>query len=779
MRRAVLAAATLLASVTARADDPPGGWEAFLAARDLRWEALPSDWWSGAFTGNGGLGAMIWRDGDGLRVDLGHTEVWDHQADGGLGSGRAGRTRLIPSRLTLRTACAVRGGAMRMDLWNAEVTARVETACGALTLRTFTHATRDVMVFSLRAEGGETAARWEPTARPAMAFWGQEPRANPPPVLRRDDDLAVIDQDLVAGGGYRTAWREVTDGDGARALYLSMAYGTDGAAHRGAAAARVREAAAMGVEALTATHRGWWHGYWPRSWISLPDRGLERFYAVQMYKLASATRADRPVYDLLGPWPREARWAGLWWNLNVQMTYWPVYTSGRLELGASLLRALHRADIDGTLGANEPVPALRGTSGALAPTSDPTLRSASQHVEHCDLPWAVHNAWLQYRYTMDDAALRAQVVPLLRRAANYYLARRADAPVPGRFNIPAARSPEYDREGPNPSVDVALLAWLLDALREADDRFGLRDADRPRWDEARRALVDLPSDETGVLIATGVRQEHSHREPAHLLAIAPLHTLAWDDPSQRERIRASVLRWTRDPRVGLLAPGADRSGYSFTWASQLYAAMGDGDGALDMLQRTFTDLDVTMGIEVTPNTFYRDQGWPTGETPMGVAAALHDMLLQSHGGVVRVLPAVPSSWRDVSFDGLRAEGAFAVGATRRGGVTEEVVVESLAGEPLTLRTDLPRPWRVEGARAYDLRAVGATDVRIDLRRGERVRLRAATEPVDATPIAPAAEAPGGCNARPYGTPRWPLALLAACCALRPRRRSRGRVKTST
>ena len=91
------------------------------------------------------------------------------------------------------------------------------------------------------------------------------------------------------------------------------------------------------------------------------------------------------------------------------------------------------------------MPALRTTSGALAPTSDPRLRSASVHVEHCDLPWAVHNAWLQYRYSMNDAMLRDELVPLLRRVANYYLARAADGPVRGRLNIPAAL--EISRSG--------------------------------------------------------------------------------------------------------------------------------------------------------------------------------------------------------------------------------------------------------------------------------------------------------------------------------------------
>ena len=69
----------------------------------------------------------------------------------------------------------------------------------------------------------------------------------------------------------------------------------------------------------------------------MPDTQLESFYWIQMYKLASATRADRPAIDTLGPWYRSTPWPGIWWNLNIQLSYWPVYTANRLALGESLL----------------------------------------------------------------------------------------------------------------------------------------------------------------------------------------------------------------------------------------------------------------------------------------------------------------------------------------------------------------------------------------------------------------------------------------------------------
>lgn len=780
-RPAAVALALVLCASPLGAQDAPAtrvDWPAFLSQQDLTWNGWPDSWWSGAFTGNGGLGAMVWYD-RALRFDLGHTELWDHQPDGGLGEGRAGRTRLNPGSLSLHLVGTPLRSTLRLDLWNAEVTGEITTTAGVVRVRSFTHAERDVMVVELTPSGAEVGASWRFTPFPARAHWGRAPRDNPPPEPTQRGGGFACDQSLVAGGGYTTAWRETTLGDGRRVLVLSIAYDPGGGAHRSRATGLVDAAHAEGVEALERTHRAWWHDYWPRSWVHVPDAALERFYWVQMYKLASATRADRPVYDLLGPWGRDTRWAGLWWNLNVQMAYWPVYTSGRLELGLSLVRALARAERDGVLAANEPVEAFHGRSGALATSTDRSLRATVPLREHCDLTWALHNVWLQYRHSMDESLLRETLVPMLRRAANYYLLRLTRSPVADRWNIPPSRSPEYDVEGPNPSVDVALLRWALDTLIDADERLALRDPDRQRWESVRRELVDLPADDTGILIATGVAQDHPHREPAHLMAIHPLHQLRREVPSELALMERSVHRWTRDPRVGLAAMHEDRSGYSYTWGSQLAAAMGRGDDALALLRGTFEFVDDRAGTGITPNTFYRDGGWPTSETPMGAASALQDLLLQSHGGTVAVFPATPSQWGEVEFQGLRAEGAFVVSAVRRGGVTRAVVIESLAGEACRVRCDLPRPWRLEAGRALTATASPDGTVTLDLRRGERVRITSDVPvAVDAGVVDGGVVAAGGCRAGPTAGrgAGWGALLLLLGLARRGRRSVQRRVE---
>lgn len=67
------------------------------------------------------------------------------------------------------------------------------------------------------------------------------------------------------------------------------------------------------------------------------------------------------------------------------------------------------------------------------------------------------------------------------------------------------------------------------------------------------------------------------------------------------------------------------------------------------------------------------------------------MLLQSYGGLIKVFPAVPPAWKDVSFRTLRAEGAFLVSARREGGTVREVRIDSEKGGAAVLRNPFG-PW---------------------------------------------------------------------------------------
>jgi hypothetical protein len=77
------------------------------------------------------------------------------------------------------------------------------------------------------------------------------------------------------------------------------------------------------------------------------------------------------------------------------------------------------------------------------------------------------------------------------------------------------------------------------------------------------------------------------------------------------------------------------------------------------------------------------------------------MLLQSQNDVIRVFPAVPSAWKNISFHNLRARGAFLVSAIRKDGKLTEIRIFPEEGGKLILQDPF------EGGRKLRLKVTGA------------------------------------------------------------------------
>jgi hypothetical protein len=521
------------------------------------------------------------------------------------------------------------------------------------------------------------------------------------------DGVQVGVQRFEYDGGCVTAWREAQVEPLHRRLWLSIGNGGGDETVRTVEKA-VRLAAAQTWDRWVEAHRDWWHRYYERSFVSIPNTVLESFYWIQMYKLASATRADGMLIDNQGPWLAPTPWAGVWFNMNVQMSYSPVYTSGRLELGESLVRAFR--DNMEQLIRNVPE-RYRADSAGLGRSMSYDLDGAVG-AEVGNLTWVCHSLWRHYRHAMDESMLRELLFPLLKRSVQFYLHLLEEGD-DGLLHLPPMISPEYGSflqlTVPDTHYDLALLQWGCRTLLRICGMLGVEDASRAQWQETLARLAPLPVDETGFMIGRGQPLEFGHRHFSHLMAVFPLHLLSGDAPEERELIVRSLRHW--------LSREGDLRGFTFTGAASIAATIGEGEEALKYLQ--------SLMHLIKPNTMYKEAG-PVIESPLAGAEAIHDMLLQSWGEDIRIFPAVPSAWKEAVFHDLRAEGAFLVSAVRSGGETAWARVKSLAGQPCRLRTDMTGDVRIaasgDGSDAVQLRVLGGGVYELELPQGSEAVL---------------------------------------------------------
>lgn len=703
----------------------------FLAKQDLIFDSLSTKWEEGAFLGNGLLGVMIYReDANAIRFDVGRTDVVDHRE--GINPS-IGRARLPIGKFVLRTSGNIQKVNLRLNLWDAELTGVITTDKGPISIHFFIPATKDVMVFNTSSDQGLNPCNWEwRPDQPISPFLtlGRDSinkyPANPQPIITKENKINYSYQHLLAGGGYTTAWTELREENPRLKSLLVTIQNSFPADNSKKISEQILNTVTINnIDLITIAHRNYWHEFYKKSFVSFPDARLQSFWWIQQYKIASATRIGAYPIDLIGPWYRITPWPKYWFNLNIQLTYYPFFSSNHIDLAKPLLKTIN--DHIDNLSKNAPEPyqknaAALGRSGPYDLTSgikvlkgNDSAGQSPASLELGNLTWLLHVYWQAYEYTMNKEVLRS-IHPVLTRAINYYL-NIMEKESDGKYHLPFTYSPEYPKGiTRDANYDLSLLRWGCRTLLYINEQLKLKDGLASKWQEVLNDLVPFPQDEYGLKIGRDASFTQSHRHYSHLLMIYPLYEINWDQQRNRELIQRSLTQWETHNDAW--------RGYSYTGSGSIYAMMGNGNKTLQLLNEM-----IDKGrFSIKPNTMYLEAG-PVIETPLSAVTTINEMLLQSWNGIIRVFPAIPDSWEDVSFHDMLAKGSFLVSASRKNGAAEFIRIKSLAGEPCLLKTNWKSGINISGKRKFVITNKSDGVVAIDLKKGEEVILYTGTKPV--------------------------------------------------
>jgi alpha-L-fucosidase 2 len=727
MKRAFLLACLLALGAAAAIADAADAPDRVLPPQSLNLKlAAPIDTWDEAIPLGGGLlGGLLWGGGSTIRLSLDRGDLWDLRVQDEFKRddctwktiqrlvaeknqaelvrrfdepyNRPWPTKLPGGRLEITLDPSQRVASFSLDLAHAVGRAEI---CGAgvspahrsgtpasagetpapQRLETFFSAAEPVAMILIP---GPPPKDWRLVAPAAVKLLGYPEtaagRAGGTPAPQAGGDTKWFEQRTTGDFHYAVvaATRRV---DGATLLAVTIAAGP--ADHDAVAEGRliVARALAAGYRKLLASHEAWWREFWGKSRVELPDAEHLRHYYLVQYFYGAASRRGAPPMPLQGVWTADdgtlPPWKGDYHHdLNTQTTYIAYQTAGRFDEGLCFLeylwkllpefRSFARKFYDAPGAA---VPAVMTLDGK------PTGGWAMYSLQPTNAAWLGFLFYEHWRYTMDEAFLRERAYPWCVEIGQCLLhLLKPDAQ--GVLKLPLSSSPEiHDNRlqawlKPNSNYDHDCMAALFGALCEMADALGKPD-DAARWRAALAGLGARAVDpQTRWLMLTqGENLAESHRHLAHSMSIHPFGLLTIDGtPRDREIIAATCRRYDQ--------LGTQRwCGYSFSWMACLRARAGDAEAALKYL-------DVYRNAFILRNGFHAngDQsnaGYSalhyrpcTLEGNFLASQAVHEMLLQSWGGAIRVFPAVPVRWREVAFEDLRAEGGYSVSARRENGAT--------------------------------------------------------------------------------------------------------------
>jgi alpha-L-fucosidase 2 len=386
---------------------------------------------------------------------------------------------------------------------------------------------------------------------------------------------------------------------------------------------------------------------------------LAQYFQFGRYLMVARSRPGTQPLNLQGIWNETTKpWWGAKWtlNCNAEINYWPVETCNLSECHEPLLRMIEELREPGRVTAknnyncrgwvvHHNTDIWHGTAVVDGFAFGAFTASGA---------WLCRHLWEHYDFTRDKAFL-ARVYPTMKEAAEFYL----DFLIPDE-NGHWVTSPSISFEQPfrtsdgkrgvlcaGPTMDMQILRDLFTHCIAASEILGGDAEFRSKLGEVRAKLVPTRISPRNGQIMEWRDDWDAGKTPqtAPLWGLYPGDEITpWATPELAAAAKKRLLQ--RETMFGSWC-----SAFSLNHAARL----GDGELAEQMLARHMRDHVADSLLSI----FSKRWGFQI-DGNLGVTAGIAEMLLQSHGGVISFLPALPPSWPTGKVTGLRARGNFTV-----------------------------------------------------------------------------------------------------------------------
>lgn len=427
-------------------------------------------------------------------------------------------------------------------------------------------------------------------------------------------------------------------------------------------------------------------------------RIVELYYQFGRYLLISSSRKGSLPSSLQGVWNvhDKSPWGcGYWHNINVQMNYWPAFSTNLAETFepfASFVKAyLPRAEEIAGEYVKEFLPENyvegKGECGWAIGTGS-NAYSINPPEDHSGPGTGGLTAklfWDYYDYTRDAEVLKNTAYPILKSMSKFLT--KTVKNYDGRYLTARSASPEQSmsrywitqlghRQMYYHTVGCAFDQQLTyengkdfikcsELLGIYDDTYQIQKAQIDRYDPIHIGYSGQIK-EFEEEHFYGEICEANHRHISHLMALMP-----------GSLINSTTTAWMDAARKTLKYRGDKSSGWALAHRLCARTRAGEGENAFSLLcnilkMRTYENLwDWHPPFQIDGN--------------FGAVAGTTEMLLQSHEGFVSLLPALPKAFKNGSFKGLKARGNFTVSCCWTNGFAQKVTVESCVGGSFKLR----------------------------------------------------------------------------------------------